>query len=87
MSDKITPCPFCGADDLSDCNSFNIKENTCWNGGMRPDTLLSVDLIHWCEPIKPKTGFRTSIKIHAETKELAFEMWETRCKIKGINNE
>jgi hypothetical protein len=71
MSNELLPCPFCGA------GTFDIRENTRWNGGMRPSTLVSVEVRHWCEPIEGQPHPRVIIRVGRD-EESAVKSWNTR---------
>jgi hypothetical protein len=65
----LLPCPFCGSKDIV------ISPQNYWTG-MR-NTVLSVEVRHWCEP--QQSGVRgSSITMRAKTEDEAVAKWNLR---------
>lgn len=62
----LIPCPFCAGTETQ------IRKNPHWAG--RSSTILSVDLIHWCN----EAPFTSIIKIRGRTEEEVITKWNSR---------
>lgn len=71
---RLAPCPWCAAGE------YDFRENKHWTG-MR-DRLLSVDLVHWCDPrgVLP----RLTVTLTARTAAECAEAWNRRANIESV---
>lgn len=66
----LLPCPFCGGGETQ------LQDNTIWNGGLRPDTLVSVTLRHWC--VRAQGELPKYIEFREKTQDAVIAKWNTR---------
>lgn len=74
-SDKATgallPCPFCGSGETE------VKENFMWQGGHRPSSLISVEVLHWCGKTQGMLS-RRNVIMAGWDRESAIAAWNYR---------